>query len=106
MKQHLYVGNLPQSYTEDQLRDLFATDGREVETVTIRMKAKTGRSRGFGFIKMKSEEDAERAVAALNGSDVEGRVLKVSEAYRDTREQTVTSSYEDYGRPNRPRKRF
>ena len=105
MKQHLYIGNLPLDFSEDQLRELFASDGREVETVTIRKKAKTGRSRGFGFIKMGSEEDAESALTALNGTDLAGRTLKVGEAYRETRDRAVTSSYEDYGRPQRPRKR-
>lgn len=99
------MGNLPPEYTDDQLRELFATDGREVESVTIRTKAKTGRSRGFGFVKMASEEHAERAVAALNGSDVGGRTLKVAEAYRETREKPVSTSYEDYARMSRPRGR-
>ena len=105
MKQHLYVGNLPREYTEEQLRDLFASDGREVETVTIRTKAGTGRSRGFGFVKMAEVEHAEQAVAALNGIDLDGRTLKVSEAYRETREKQVSLSYEDHGRQNRSRKR-
>ena len=105
MKQHLYVGNLPPDYTEDQLRDLFAANGRGVESVTIRTKAKSGRSRGFGFIKMASEEDAQGAVDALNGTNVGDRTLKVSEAHRDTRERTASSSYGDYGRPSPPRRR-
>jgi RNA recognition motif-containing protein len=97
VKQHLYVGNLPKSYTEDQLRDLFAADGREVETVTIRMRAKTGKSRGFGFIKMGSEDHAIAAVGALNETDLEGRTIKVREAFRDTRDRIVTIEYEDRG---------
>ena len=105
MKQHLYVGNLSADYTEDELRDLFAADGREVESVTIRKKVKTGRSRGFGFVKMASEEDAERAVQALHGTDVRGRSLKVGEAHRETRERQESRSYESFDRPSRPRKR-
>jgi RNA recognition motif-containing protein len=105
VKQHLYVGSLPRDYTEDQLRELFAADGREVESVTIRTQAKTGRSRGFGFIKMASEEHAASAVAALNGAEVDGHTLKVSEAFRETRERPVSTAYEDFGRPSRPRRR-
>ena len=105
MNQHLYVGNLPRDYTEEQLRDLFAADGREVESITIRTKAKSGRSRGFGFITMANEEDAKRAVAALHGSEVGGRTLKVGEAHRNARERSASSSYEDYGPPSHPPRR-
>jgi len=104
MKLDLYVGNLPHELTEDELRALFAAEGRTVEKCTIRKKAKTGRSRGFGFIKMGSEEDAVSAVAAINGSTVNGREIKVSEAFKDGTE-VVKVSYEDLGRQQRPKRR-
>ncbi len=103
MKQHLYVGNLPLTLTEQALEELFGSDGRTVESVTIRKRAKTGKSRGFGFVKMASEEDAERAVAALHGIELDGRTVKVGEAYRETRDKPTSSSYDDTRPMGRPR---
>jgi RNA recognition motif-containing protein len=72
----LYVGNLSWNSTEDTLRTLFAQYG-EVQSVSIIMDRETGRSRGFGFVEM---ENAEAAIAALNGKEFDGRNLKVNEA--------------------------
>jgi len=73
----LYVGNLPYSYNDDALKQLFAAYGDVVATVIIdRM---TGRSKGFGFVEV-SEDKAQGAIAEMNGKDIEGRNLVVNEA--------------------------
>jgi RNA recognition motif-containing protein len=74
----IYVGNLPFSATEAQVRDLFAQHGA-VESVALPTDRETGRPRGFGFIEMPGA-DAAKAMEALNGKDFEGRALKVNEA--------------------------
>lgn len=74
----LYVGNLPFSATDDSVRALFASHGT-VEKVSLISDRDTGRPRGFGFVEM-SNADASRAMQALNGTDFEGRSLKVNEA--------------------------
>lgn len=74
----LYVGNLPFTATEDSLRSLFAAHGT-VETVSLIADRDTGRPRGFGFVEM-ANADATRAMQALNGTNFEGRTLKVNEA--------------------------
>lgn len=74
----IYVGNLPFSATEDQLRALFAAHGN-VESVALPNDRETGRPRGFGFVEM-SQADASRAIQALNGQDFGGRPLRVNEA--------------------------
>ena len=72
----LYVGNLPFSATEDEVRDLFAQHGT-VLSVNLVNDRETGRPRGFGFVEM---EDIAAAVQALNGTDFGGRTLRVDEA--------------------------
>jgi len=79
MNEKLYVGGLPYATTEDQLQELFAVHGTVVSARVITDKF-TGRSRGFGFVEMSSGEEAEQAIEALNGSDLGGRKLTVSEA--------------------------
>jgi RNA recognition motif-containing protein len=74
----LYVGNLPFSATEDAVRNLFAPHGT-VEKVSLINERETGRPRGFGFVEM-ANADASRAMQALNGTDFDGRSLKISEA--------------------------
>ncbi len=74
---NLYVGNLPWSTTEAQLRDLFAEYG-EVSSAKIIEDRETGRSRGFGFVEM--ENGADQAIESLNGADFGGRNLKVNVA--------------------------
>ena len=73
----IYVGNLPFSATEDQVRDLFSTHGT-VNSVNLIMDRETGRPRGFGFIEI--EDGAEQAISALNDHEMDGRNLKVNEA--------------------------
>jgi RNA recognition motif-containing protein len=79
MAKKLYVGNLSYNADEESLRGLFAQAG-EVESVNIIPDAATGRSRGFGFVEMASDEDAEKAISTLNGTSFMDRSLVVSEA--------------------------
>ncbi len=77
MSQSIYVGNLPYSTREEELREVFEAHGN-VENVKIIRDRETGRSRGFGFVEMSTEEETNAAISALNGSDLGGRTLKVS----------------------------
>jgi RNA recognition motif-containing protein len=74
----IYVGNLPFSATESEVRDLFAQHGT-VESVALPTDRETGRPRGFGFVEM-PQADAQRAMQALNGHNMGGRPLRVNEA--------------------------
>jgi len=76
---NLYVGNLPHSTTEDQLRELFQVHGA-VDRASIVTDRDTRRSRGFGFVEMTNAGEAEKAIAALNGTELGGRQLTVNEA--------------------------
>jgi RNA recognition motif-containing protein len=76
---NIFVGNLSFSTTEDELRQLFEPFG-QVDRVSIMTDRDTGRSRGFGFVEMASNEDGEKAITALNGSQIGGRTLNVNEA--------------------------
>ena len=80
MGNRLYVGNLPFSADEDQIRELFAQNGRTVVEVKLITDRDTGRPRGFGFVEMGSSEDAEGAISELNGASFGGRALTVNEA--------------------------
>ena len=77
MSQSIYVGNLPYSTREEDLREVFEAHGN-VENVKIIRDRETGRSRGFGFVEMSTEEETNAAISALNGSELGGRTLKVS----------------------------
>lgn len=79
MGSKIYVGNISFRSTEDELRELFAKHG-EVESVKIITDAQTGRAKGFGFVEMSSEDDAKKAINALNGTEFMERTLTVSEA--------------------------
>ncbi len=79
MATKLFIGSLPYATTSDQLKDIFAKVGKVVEANVVIDKM-SGRSRGFGFVEMGSEEDAKKAIDKLNGSDVDGRKIFVSEA--------------------------
>jgi RNA recognition motif-containing protein len=76
---NIYVGNLSYGMSEDELRDAFGAFG-EVSSVKILMDRETGRSRGFGFVEMPNQSEAETAIAQLNGKDVGGRPLRINEA--------------------------
>jgi RNA recognition motif-containing protein len=80
MATKLYVGNISFNTTEDTLRTLFAGDGRKVEDVAVVTDRETGQPRGFAFVQMATPEDAQTAIAKLNGYEVDGRTLNVNEA--------------------------
>jgi RNA recognition motif-containing protein len=76
---NIFVGNLDFSVREEAIRSLFETYGA-VERVSIMTDRETGRSRGFAFVEMTNEGEAERAISGLNGKDMSGRALNVNEA--------------------------
>ena len=78
MSRNVYVGNLPYRITDEEVRDVFSKDGREVVSVNLIIDRETGRPRGFGFVEMGSEKLAEDAVTALDGFMLDGRPLKVN----------------------------
>jgi RNA recognition motif-containing protein len=80
---NIYVGNLSFTATENDLREAFQAFGAVEKAAIITDKA-TGQSRGFGFVEMPSREEAEKAIAALNGRDLKGRAIKVNEAQART----------------------
>jgi RNA recognition motif-containing protein len=75
----LFVGNLPFTVTEDRVRELFQEFG-EIQSVTIPTDRETGKSRGFAFVEMANDDDAEKAIAGVNGKREGGRALNVNEA--------------------------
>jgi RNA recognition motif-containing protein len=79
MGKKLYVGNLGYSVSDSDLQQLFEAHGT-VESAQVIMDRDTGRSKGFGFVEMKTEQEAQTAIAALNGQEVGGRSLTVNEA--------------------------
>ncbi len=88
MNKKLYVGNLLYEVTDEDLKNHFSTVGNVVSATVIRFRD-TGRSKGFGFVEMETEEGAQKAIDSLNGQDFKGRKLIVSQA-----------------RPSRPRGNF
>ena len=92
MASKLYVGNLPFSATEDEIRDFFSTVG-DVQSVKIITDRDTGRSRGFCFVEM---DNADSAITDLNGKELSGRKLTVSEARE--REQRSNNGHHGGGR--------
>ena len=79
MGNKLYVGNLPFSATDDSLREMFAQAG-QVDSARIIMDRDTGRSKGFGFVEMSTDQAAADAIKKFNGADLDGRSLTVNEA--------------------------
>jgi len=76
---NIFIGNLPFSIREDEVRQLFTAYG-QVDRVNLVTDRESGQPRGFGFVEMASDEDGEKAIAALNGTLVGGRTLNVNEA--------------------------
>jgi len=76
---NIFVGNLSFNTNEEELRQIFEAYG-QVDRVSILTDRDTGRSRGFGFVEMTSDDDGEKAIAALNGSQFGGRTINVNEA--------------------------
>jgi len=79
MGKKLYVGNLTYEVTDSTLEQMFTPHGT-VESAQVIMDRDTGRSKGFGFVEMRSDQEAQAAITGLNGKDVEGRALTVNEA--------------------------
>jgi RNA recognition motif-containing protein len=79
MAKKLYVGGIPYSTTENDLKEAFSQAG-EVTSSAIIIDKMTGRSKGFGFIEMTNDSDAEKAIDMFNGKDFQGRTLTVNEA--------------------------
>lgn len=79
MAKKLYIGSLSYNVTDDQLKEFFAQAGN-VESAQVVMDRFSGRSRGFGFVEMATEEEAQKAIDSLNGQELDGRAIVVSEA--------------------------
>ena len=79
MATRLFVGNLPYATTDNQLQQMFAAVGT-VTSANVIIDRQTGRSRGFGFVEMASDEDAQAAISQLNGKEMDGRAIVVNEA--------------------------
>ena len=79
MSKKVYVGNLSYSTTSSDLEQMFAPFGK-VESATVIEDRDSGRSKGFGFVEMSNDAEAQAAISALNGKEVDGRTLKVNEA--------------------------
>jgi RNA recognition motif-containing protein len=79
MGKKLYVGNLPYNVSDSDLQAMFEAHG-SVQSAQVIMDRDTGRSKGFGFVEMGSDQEAQAAIAALNGQDRDGRALVVNEA--------------------------
>ena len=86
----LYVGGLPYSVTDDKLQEIFSPHGT-VESARVITDRMTGRSRGFGFVEMSSQSEAEEAIQKMNGTDLEGRSLTVNEA-KPQQERSVAAA--------------
>lgn len=79
MAKKLYIGGLSYDTTQQALQDLFSQAGK-VESAAVVADRMTGRSRGFGFVEMSSEEEAQKAISMFNGTEVDGRNIMVNEA--------------------------
>lgn len=95
MAKNLYVSNLSYGVDTQQLQDIFEAYG-DIQSAKVIMDRETGRSRGFGFVEMSSDADANSAISALNGKEVDGRAMIVNEAR--PREEGGSSSF-GAGRP-------
>jgi cold-inducible RNA-binding protein len=84
MGKRLYVGNLSYNTTEADLRDAFTAGGHEVAEVKLVLDRDTGRPRGFAFVEMATDDGAQKAMAELNGRELQGRSIAVSEARERT----------------------
>ncbi len=78
-KMNIYIGNLPYSVTEDDLRDVFSQFG-QVDSANIITDKFSGRSKGFGFVDMPNDSEAREAIESMNDKDLKGRTIKVNEA--------------------------
>lgn len=100
----LYVGNLNYNTNEERLRQAFSANGREVTSVSIIMDRETGRPRGFAFVEMATPEAAQAAMQELDGTDLDGRTLRINEAReREPRSGPRPGGPGGYGGPRGPR---
>lgn len=76
---NIYAGNLSYSVTDEDLKEIFSAYG-QVSRASVISDRETGRSKGFGFVEMPSDDEAKHAIDALNGKDVKGRTMNVNEA--------------------------
>ena len=97
----LYVGNLPFSYSEQELEGLFSEYGA-VKSVKLITDRATGRARGFGFVEMESKQDAQKAIEELSRKKIGERVLVVNEA-RPQEKREPSRERSSFGGPRRPR---
>lgn len=95
----LYVGNLSYSTTEESLREAFGGDGRQVVSVSIITDRETGRPRGFAFVQLATDAEAQAALAAMDGQELDGRTLRVSEAQDKRRDGAGPPARGDRGPP-------
>ena len=76
---NIYVGNLPYGVTDEELAEIFSAHG-QVESANVIRDRYSGQSRGFGFVEMPNDEEAQKAIDALNGTEMQGRALNVNKA--------------------------
>ena len=89
---NIYVGNLSYNVTEDDLRAMFVEFG-EVDSVKIIMDKFSGQSKGFGFVEMPSNSEADQAIKALNGNSIKGRAIKINQANPDGKRASRKKRY-------------
>ncbi len=104
MAAKLFVGNLSWTATEEQLQSLFAEIGK-VLSVRIINDPYTGRSKGFGFVEMESEEACDQAVEKLDNAELESRAIRVSRARQENNDRSRAPRRDDSDRPNDRRSR-
>jgi len=105
MGSKLYVGGLPYSVTEGRLQELFSAHGT-VESANVISDKFTGQSRGFGFVEMSSSGEAQKAISALNGTEMDGRTLTVNEAKPQARRDGGGGGGGGYGNRDGGRNRW
>jgi RNA recognition motif-containing protein len=101
---NIFVGNLSFGATEDAVRSMFEAYGT-VDRVSVVTDRETGRARGFGFVEMSVDDEAERAIAALNGRELDGRALNINEA-RPKEDRGGGGGYRGNGGGQRQNKRW
>ena len=101
---NIFVGNLSFGATEDAVRSMFEAYGT-VDRVSVVTDRETGRARGFGFVEMSKDDEAERAIAALNGRELDGRALNINEA-RPKEDRGGGGGYRGNGGGQRQNKRW
>ena len=77
MSKRIFVGNLSWGTTEEDLRNAFAAQGFQIQDVHILLDRESGRSRGFGFVEMGSDEEAQSAIEAFNGTELDGLIIEI-----------------------------